>query len=156
MIACRKLIVAAATLVLGLSACAGTPTAPTPTGTGTAAVVPTAVTAQPARQKADSPFPGYYARKARNGQTLYCREDSVAGTRIPKLVCATADTLRNHPPSRSSRSTTSDRRRARAAAILLRAAELGGIPAQLRGAPSGDTAGPLLTNRSLSRRTAFA
>jgi hypothetical protein len=95
MIACRKLIVAAATLVLGLSACAGTPTAPTPTGTGTAAVVPTAVTAQPARQKADSPFPGYYARKARNGQTLYCREDSVAGTRIPKLVCATADTLRN-------------------------------------------------------------
>jgi len=95
MIACRKLIVAAATLVLGLSACAGTPPTPPPTGTGTAAVAPTAATSTPASQKAESPFPGYYARKARNGQTLYCREDSVAGTRIPKLVCATEDTLRN-------------------------------------------------------------
>jgi len=26
---------------------------------------------------------------------LYCLEDSVAGTRIPKLVCATEETLRN-------------------------------------------------------------
>jgi len=95
MIACRKLIVAAATLVLGLSACAGTPPTPPPTGTGTAAVAPTAATSTSASQKAESPFPGYYARKARNGQTLYCREDSVAGTRIPKLVCATEDTLRN-------------------------------------------------------------
>jgi hypothetical protein len=88
-------IVAAATLVLGLSACAGTPPAPTSTGTGTAAVAPAAATAQPARLTDESPFPGYYARKARNGQTLYCREDGVAGTRIPKLVCATEDTLRN-------------------------------------------------------------
>lgn len=92
---CRGRAVAGAILVLGLSACAGTPTAPTATTTGTAAVAPGAAAAQPAREKAESPFPGYYARKTRNGQTLYCREDSVAGTRIPKLVCATEDTLRN-------------------------------------------------------------
>jgi len=91
----RGWVIAGATLVLGLSACAGTPTAPTSAGTGTAAVAPAGATAQPAREKAESPFPGYYPRKARNGQTLYCREDSVAGTRIPKLVCATEDTLRN-------------------------------------------------------------
>lgn len=95
MIVSRKLIVAAATLLLGLSACAGTPPAPTPTATGSAAVAPTAATAQSASQKAESPFPGYSARKMSNGQTLYCREDGVAGTRIPKLVCSTEDTLRN-------------------------------------------------------------
>jgi hypothetical protein len=89
----RSRVIAGAILVLGLSACAGTPTAPN--STGTAAVAPAAVAAQPAREKVESPFPGYYARKGRNGQTLYCREDSVAGTRIPKLVCATEDTLRN-------------------------------------------------------------
>jgi hypothetical protein len=26
---------------------------------------------------------------------LYCREDAVAGTRIPKMVCSTAETLRD-------------------------------------------------------------
>jgi hypothetical protein len=91
----RSWVVASATLVLGLSACAGAPTAPTATTTGPAAAVPVAATAQPAPQKAENPFPGYYARKARNGQTLYCREDGVAGTRIPKLVCATEEVLRN-------------------------------------------------------------
>lgn len=95
MIVRRKLIVAASMLVLGLSACAGTPPAPTSTGTGTAAVAPADAAAQSARQKAESPFPGYSARKTRNGQMLYCREDNVAGTRIPKLVCASEDTLRN-------------------------------------------------------------
>jgi hypothetical protein len=91
----RSRVVAGATLVLGLSACAGAPTAPTSATTGTAAIAPAAATAQTSREKAESPFPGYYARKARNGQTLYCREDGVAGTRIPKLVCATEDVLRN-------------------------------------------------------------
>jgi len=95
MIVSRRWIVAAATLVLGLSACAGTPPASTSTSTRTAAVAPAAATAQAAGQEAESPFPGYYPRKVRNGQTLYCREDSVAGTRIPKLVCATEDVLRN-------------------------------------------------------------
>jgi hypothetical protein len=95
MTANRKLMVAAATLVLGLSACAGTPPA-TPAETGTAAVAPAAAASQPAGQKAGkSPFPGYTARKMSNGQMLYCREDSVAGTRIPKLVCATEGTLRD-------------------------------------------------------------
>jgi len=85
----RNLIVAGAVLVLGLSACAGTPTAPP-------AAAPPAVAevAQPAGARSESPFPGYTARKGRNGQTLYCREDGVAGTRIPKLVCSTAETLR--------------------------------------------------------------
>jgi hypothetical protein len=87
-------VIAGATLVLGLSACAGTPTAPT-TGTGAAGVAPAVAAAKPAREKSESPFPGYSARTGRNGQTLYCREDGVAGTRIPKLVCATEDTLRN-------------------------------------------------------------
>jgi len=96
MTANRKLIAAAGTVVLGLSACAGTPPASTSPGAGTAAVAPAAAAAQPAGQKAaKSPFPGYTARETRNGQTLYCREDGVAGTRIPKLVCATEDTLRN-------------------------------------------------------------
>ncbi len=88
-------VIAGAILVIGLSACAGTPTAPTTTGTGAADVAPAVAVAQPARVKSESPFPGYYARTGRNGQTLYCREDGVAGTRIPKLVCATEDTLRN-------------------------------------------------------------
>jgi hypothetical protein len=91
----RSSVVAGATLLLGLSACAGAPTAPTSATTGPAAVAPAAATAQPATQKGENPFPGYYARKARNGQTLYCREDGVAGTRIPKLVCATEEVLRN-------------------------------------------------------------
>lgn len=94
MIVRRRWIVAAATLVLGLSACAGTPPASTSISTRTAAVAP-AATARPAGQEVESPFPGYYPRKVRNGQTLYRREDSVAGTRIPKLVCATEDVLRN-------------------------------------------------------------
>lgn len=91
----RSWVVAGATLALGLSACAGAPTAPSSATTGTAALAPAAAPAQTSREKAQSPFPGYYARKARNGQTLYCREDGVAGTRIPKLVCATEDVLRN-------------------------------------------------------------
>lgn len=48
-----------------------------------------------AAAKADNPFPGYTPRKGRNGQVLYCREDEVAGTRIPKMVCSTAETLRD-------------------------------------------------------------
>lgn len=91
----RSRVVAGATLVLGLSACAGAPTASTSATTGTAALAPAAATAQMSREKAESPFPGYSARKSRNGQTLYCREDGVAGTRIPKLVCATEEVLRN-------------------------------------------------------------
>jgi hypothetical protein len=91
-----KWIVGAATVALGLSACAGTPPASTSAGATTAAVGPAAAAAQPAGPKAGkNPFPGYTARKTSNGQTLYCREDGVAGTRIPKLVCATEDTLRN-------------------------------------------------------------
>jgi hypothetical protein len=97
-------IVAGAVLVLGLSACAGTPTSPpaavpasqtsaTPAATVVAPAV--AAAAKPAAGKADDPFPGYSPRKGRNGQVLYCREDSVAGTRIPKLVCSTAETLRD-------------------------------------------------------------
>ena len=54
-----------------------------------------AAASQPAGAQAENPFPGYSARKGRNGQMLYCREDEVAGTRIPKLVCSTEDTLRN-------------------------------------------------------------
>lgn len=100
MTARRNLIAAGATLVLGLSACAGTPKAPQATAPAAnasrAADVPAvAATTPPAGSKAESPFPGYYPRKGRNGQVLYCREDGVAGTRIPKLVCATEDTLRN-------------------------------------------------------------
>lgn len=85
--------IAGATLVIGLSACAGTPTAPT--ATSTEVVAPAVGASQATTAAAESPFPGYYPRKTRNGQTLYCREDSVAGTRIPKLVCATEDTLRS-------------------------------------------------------------
>jgi hypothetical protein len=54
-----------------------------------------AVATQPASGKDENPFPGYTPRKGRNGQMLYCREDEVAGTRIPKLVCSTAETLRD-------------------------------------------------------------
>lgn len=95
----RNLVVGGAVLVLGLSACAGTPTAPpevTPASSaGGAAEAPAvAGVAKPTDGQSGSPFPGYTARKGRNGQMLYCREDSVAGTRIPKLVCSTAETLR--------------------------------------------------------------
>jgi hypothetical protein len=95
----KKMIVAAATLVIGLSACAGTPTAPSPASTSPASVAPSsapsATAAQTAIDAADNPFPGYSQRTARNGETLYCREDEVAGTRIPKLVCGTEAVLRN-------------------------------------------------------------
>ena len=96
----RNLIVAGTALGLGLSACAGAPTAP-PTATpvsnvsGAAGAGTVATATKPAGGKAESPFPGYTPRKGRNGQMLYCREDEVAGTRIPKLVCSTEDTLRN-------------------------------------------------------------
>jgi hypothetical protein len=96
----RNLIVAGAVLGLGLSACAGTPTAPPAAAPAASAVgaaeAPTmAAATKPAGGKAENPFPGYTPRKGRNGQMLYCREDEVAGTRIPKLVCSTEDTLRN-------------------------------------------------------------
>ena len=96
----RNLIVVGAVLVLGLSACAGTPPAPpaaAPASNAVGAVgTPTVAAAtKPAGGNAESPFPGYTARKGRNGQMLYCREDEVAGTRIPKMVCSTADTLRD-------------------------------------------------------------
>ena len=89
----KKKIVAAAALVIGLSACAGTPTGPSPAATSPASIAPSS--APTATDAADNPFPGYTQRKARNGETLYCREDEVAGTRIPKLVCATEYVLRN-------------------------------------------------------------
>jgi hypothetical protein len=44
--------------------------------------------------KPDNPFPGTYMRKGPNGQTLYCRKDEVAGTRIPQEVCATEAVMR--------------------------------------------------------------
>jgi hypothetical protein len=96
----RNLIVSGTVLGLGLAACAGTPTAPPAAAPATspAALVEardaTVATRADAGKAGDS-FPGYTAREGRNGQVLYCREDSVAGTRIPKLVCSTADTLRN-------------------------------------------------------------
>ncbi len=89
----KKKIAAAATLVIGLSACAGTPTGPTPVSTTPASIAPSS--APTAADAADNPFPGYTQRKARNGETLYCREDEVAGTRIPKLVCGTEAVLRD-------------------------------------------------------------
>jgi hypothetical protein len=96
----RNPIVVGAILVLGLSACAGTPTAPPAAAPSSSAVgaagAPTAAAAtKPADGKAESPFPGYTPREGRNGQMLYCREDEVAGTRIPKMVCSTAQTLRD-------------------------------------------------------------
>lgn len=108
-------IVAGAVLVLGLSACAGTPPAPTaatPASSPRAVAEAPAVAAvtTPAGGKAESPFPGYTPRKGRNGQMLYCREDSVAGTRIPKLVCSTAETLRDQ--SVASRQQVDDIRQA--------------------------------------------
>ena len=96
----RNLIVVGAVLVLGLSGCAGTPPAPpaaAPASNAVGAVgTPTVAAAtKPADGRAESPFPGYTVRKGRNGQMLYCREDAVAGTRIPKMVCSTAETLRD-------------------------------------------------------------
>ena len=98
MTARRNPIIAGAVLVL--SACAGTPPAPSstaPAATARGAVEAPAVAAasQPAGGTSQSPFPGYTPRKGRNGQMLYCREDAVAGTRIPKMVCSTAETLRD-------------------------------------------------------------
>lgn len=100
MTARRSLIVAGAALILGLSGCAGTPavppaSAPAANAPRAAEVPAVAANTQPTGGKAENPFPGYYPRKGRNGQVLYCREDGVAGTRIPKLVCATEDTPRN-------------------------------------------------------------
>jgi len=96
----RNLVVVGAMVVLGLTACAGTPTAPPAAAPASSAVgaagAPTVAAAtKPAGDTAESPFPGYTPRKGRNGQMLYCREDEVAGTRIPKLVCSTAETLRD-------------------------------------------------------------
>jgi len=100
MTARRNPIIAWAVLVLGLSACAGTPPAPPATAPAAAArgaveAPAVAAASQPAGRKAENPFPGYTPRKGRNGQMQYCREDEVAGTRIPKLVCSTEDILRN-------------------------------------------------------------
>lgn len=109
----RNPIVAAAVLVLGLSACAGTPTvspAAAPASTAVGAAEAAASAAKPAGGKDESPFPGYSPRTGRNGQVLYCREDSVAGTRIPKLVCSTAETLRDQ--SAESRQQVDDIRQA--------------------------------------------
>jgi hypothetical protein len=95
----RNLVVAGTVLVLGLSACAGTPPAPPASATASSPAasvdVQAVASATKPAGKADDPFPGYTPRKGRNGQVLYCREDSVAGTRIPKLVCSTAETLRD-------------------------------------------------------------
>ena len=82
---------------LGLGACAGTP----PSGPAAAAAAAAPTTAPPRAPavvpdagNADNPFPGTFARKTRNGETLYCRKDLVAGTRIPQLVCATEAVMR--------------------------------------------------------------
>ena len=98
----RRTIVVAAILVLGLAGCAGTPPVRTPAATGAATVAPSAATEkasapQSVARQDENPFPGYTRRKASNGETLYCREDEVVGTRIPTLVCATEDVMRNSP-----------------------------------------------------------
>lgn len=78
---------------LGLGACAGTP--PSGPAAAAAAAAPTSPPAAvPPARDADNPFPGTFARKAPNGETLYCRKDLVAGTRIPQLVCATEAVMR--------------------------------------------------------------
>ena len=86
----RHLTVVGPILAIGLTACAGTPPAP-----ASAPTTPTAQATDTAKGKPESPFPGYYPYKTRNGQVLYCREDEAAGSRIRKQICATEDTLRN-------------------------------------------------------------
>jgi hypothetical protein len=59
----RNLIVAGAVLALGLSACAGTPTAPraaapSPNAVGAAEAPTVAAATKPAAGKAGNPFPG--------------------------------------------------------------------------------------------------
>jgi hypothetical protein len=82
---------------LGLSACAGTPPASSTTAAAPApAAVQAAATDKPVgTEDSENPFPGTQIRKGPGGQTLYCRKDEVAGTRIPQLVCATEDVMRS-------------------------------------------------------------
>lgn len=42
-----------------------------------------------------NPFPGTHIFTRSNGEVLYCRYEPVAGTRIPKRVCATEEVMRN-------------------------------------------------------------
>jgi hypothetical protein len=80
-------------LTVGLAACAGAPPASQPPATPQSSA--TRPAEPPAAAAAENPFPGMTPCVGRNGETLYCREDAVAGTRIPRLVCATAEVLRN-------------------------------------------------------------
>lgn len=89
-------LAALAALVLG--ACAGNPHSstaapgePEPVAAAPAPATPSA----PGAGNSDNPFPGTITRKGPNGQTLYCRRDEVAGTRIPQLVCATEAVMRS-------------------------------------------------------------
>jgi hypothetical protein len=80
------------------TAAAGRPVAASAAGAGGAtAVASTGVAANPDAVRGApeaNPFPGTYRKEGRNGQVLYCREEPVAGTRIPKLVCATEAVMR--------------------------------------------------------------
>jgi hypothetical protein len=78
-------LLAGAAMLLG---CAGTPPE---SGRSAAAAAGGPVAASAA---GTNPFPGTYRKEGRNGQVLYCREEPVAGTRIPKLVCATEAVMR--------------------------------------------------------------
>jgi hypothetical protein len=102
-------LLASVVLLLG---CAGTPPTPSPsaaasaggpvaasgpgadgaTAAGASGVATPSGTAR--RAPEDNPFPGTYRKEGRNGQVVYCREEPVAGTRIPKLVCASEAVMR--------------------------------------------------------------
>ncbi len=92
-----------ALLVRGLCACAGTPPSrpapavtPEPIANAAPTTEPTPRVAGTTDNRDDeNPFPGTITRKGPNGQTLYCRKDEVAGTRIPQLVCATEAVMRS-------------------------------------------------------------
>lgn len=93
-------VLIASVAAIGLGACAGAPASRPDAPTAAATAAPTtaplrAPSAVPDAEDADNPFPGTHMRKARNGETLYCRRDEVAGTRIPQLVCATEAVMRN-------------------------------------------------------------
>ncbi len=89
--------------VLGLCACAGTPPATPASGVTPERVADATPATEPVPRVPDTtdnkddgnPFPGTITRKGPNGQTLYCRKDEVAGTRIPQLVCATEAVMRS-------------------------------------------------------------
>lgn len=92
---------AVAAAALGILGCAGTPPAPSAPANrladqGAAATV-AAGPGSPAAavEPDDNPFPGTIKRTTSNGVVLYCRPDKTAASRIPKLVCATEETMRN-------------------------------------------------------------